>query len=103
MNLDLSKDKTSPTNIDQLGVLSLQHPRRTRRSYSMVSSLDKLTNKLSLMDVDKKKDSKVLPSKDVSSDQAMKDANKVSQKVFMEEKTKEILIVNRDGCYTYQQ
>ena len=55
------------------------------------------------MDVDKKKDSKVLPSKDVSSDQAMKDANKVSQKVFMEEKTKEILIVNRDGCYTYQQ
>jgi hypothetical protein len=77
MNLDLSKDKASP-KIDQLTTGSLFHPRKTRRSYSMVSSLDKLTNKLSLMDVDKKKDLKVSPIKDVSSDQVMADVKKVS-------------------------
>ena len=68
----------------------------------MVSSLDKLTNKLSLMDVDRKKETNILPKKDASSDQVMTEVGKVSQKIFKEERTKEILIVNRDGCYTYQ-
>ncbi len=51
INIDISRDKVSP-KLDPFGA---SHPRRTRRSYSMVSSLDKLTNKLSLMDFDKKK------------------------------------------------
>jgi hypothetical protein len=55
MVLDLSKDKISP-KIEPVGSGGLAHSRRLRRSYSMVSSLDKLTNKLSLMDVDKKKE-----------------------------------------------
>lgn len=64
----------------------------------MVSSLDKLNNKLSLMDLDKKKEVKNTdqPSK------AQQQQLVISQKVFKEEKTNEILIVNKDGCYTYQ-
>lgn len=31
----------------------------------------------------------------------MKIDSKISQKKFIEENTREILIVTRDGCYTY--
>lgn len=63
----------------------------------MVSSLDKLTNKLKTGN---------LNEQDHAQEKAdmyylNKDAYP-SQKKFVEENSKEILIVARDGCYTYQ-
>lgn len=60
-----------------------------------ISSLDKLTNKLrnNLTGDD---------HKGASSNES-KHEYQVPQKRFIEEITKEVLIVARDGCYTFEQ
>ena len=74
LSLEHSKERTSPVIESQIrdadpangGVLTSGNPRRSRRSYSMVSSLDKLTRKLknNLLDIERnnRKDSSTMNS-----------------------------------------
>jgi len=61
-----------------------------------ISSLDKLNNKLRSNLVGEE-------NRGAASSNESKHEYQVPQKRFIEEVTKEVLIVARDGCYTYEQ
>eukprot|EP00347_Sterkiella_histriomuscorum_P005821 403355142 len=91
----MSLDQVSP-NLDS-GANQGSDPRtsgqmqkRPSRSNSMVASLEKLTSKL------------MNRNQNSTEGSDMKIDSRINQKKFVEESTREILIVTRDGCYTYQ-
>lgn len=119
MSIDHSKEQTSPNLENQIrqvdahngGLMqTLANERRSRRSYSMVSSLDKLTNKLKstladhkqTVEKDRHKQNANVTNVKPTADQYIPHGGYVKEKRFIEENTKEVLIIARDGCYTYQ-
>lgn len=96
MSIEQSKERTSPNidvnmNATDRGSQSMNRPRRSLS----ISSLDKLTNKL--------RNNLASGEGNRAESNESRKYGKVHQKRFIEESTKEVLVVARDGCYTYEQ
>lgn len=98
----------------QASLKELQKMGRVRRSYSMVSSLEKLTHKLRSVEQERgqnrqeegggmeevKQSPNVNRVRREAAEGGSTSQRPIMQKRFIGEVTKEVLIVTEDGCYT---